>query len=226
MSTTGSARVLGKALMAFSACLLGPAAVWACPCSEFKAPAIRADIASGVRFSHSAEYRKEFAKAIRSARTACTSHIGDGRVAVVSDIDETLLDNREYISRRTDEDDLWKGFAAWVAQAKSTVLKPTADLLAWARKNGFAIFLITGRTEDMRAATIENLVRTGIAYDGLYMRATGDHRSAVDVKKEFREGVEKLGFKIIVNIGDQATDLAGGHAHDCELLPNKMYLVE
>lgn len=35
-----------------------------------------------------------------------------------------------------------------------------------------------------------------------------------------------MGFKIVVNIGDQVSDLVGGYALDCEKLPNKMYFVK
>jgi hypothetical protein len=35
-----------------------------------------------------------------------------------------------------------------------------------------------------------------------------------------------MGFKIVVNIGDQDSDLAGGFALDGEKLPNKLYFVQ
>ncbi len=105
-------------------------------------------------------------------------------------------------------------------------MKQTAELLDWARKKGFAIFFVTGRPESLRAATIRNLVRNGIAYDGLYLRADKDNRSAIDVKTEIRRKIELMGFKVVVNIGDQVSDLVGGYAVDCEKLPNKIYFVD
>ena len=78
----------------------------------------------------------------------------------------------------------------------------------------------------MRADTIANLVKRQVAYDGLLMRKEGDRGGAESVKVPLREEVEKMGFTIVVNIGDQWSDLAGGHAIDCEKLPNKIYLVE
>jgi acid phosphatase len=202
----------------------------ACPCSDFagnEAAKPRPDVGfeAGLTFTKTGEYRKQFDLAIADARKACEEHMGEPRVAIVSDLDETLLDNRELISRNKNDKDILPHLPEWVNEARAPLLKPTADFLAWARKNGYAIFFVTGRQENLRAGTITNLIRNHVQYDGLYMRAVGDKRSAVDVKKKFREDIENMGFKIVVNIGDQPTDLLGGHALDCELLPNQMYAV-
>ena len=36
---------------------------------------------------------------------------------------------------------------------------------------------------------------------------------------------EELGFTILVNVGDQDSDLAGGHARKAFKLPNPMYFI-
>jgi predicted secreted acid phosphatase len=206
--------------------LLGPV-VLACPCNEVKVPADpQANInrKTGLEFTRTSLYRREFSNAITAAKSACLANMTLANRAIVADIDETLLDNREEIQRHPDF--TWDQFFQWMRESRAPVLKPTADLLSWARKNGFAIFLITGRSEGLRAATIENLVRQGVAYDGLYMRPEGNEEHAEAVKVPHREYIEKLGFKIVVNIGDQFSDLAGGHALDCEKLPNRMYFVQ
>ncbi len=195
----------------------------ACPCAEFKSPQRTVDVRKGLVYMSTAGYRQEAGSALSSARRACERHLGEAHVAVVSDIDETLLDNSQVA--RQSPDDFWKGFRAYEATASAPLLKGTAAFLSWARKHGFAVFLVTGRNESERLATIENLLRDGVAYDGLFMRAVGDKRSAAVYKPAVREEIEKMGFKIVVNIGDQPTDLLGGHAEDCELLPNLMYSV-
>ncbi|HEY9868672.1 MAG TPA: HAD family acid phosphatase [Candidatus Obscuribacterales bacterium] len=205
--------------------LWGPQA-WSAPCRDLAAPpdaAQQADRRKGLAFTYTPEYRREFKEAIDSARKACRRHSEKGKVAVVADIDETLLDNREEIRRHPDFD--WPQFFAWMGEAKAPVLEPTAGFLAWARKRGFAIFLVTGRQENLRRATIINLVRQNVAYDGLLMRPNGDERPAEQVKVPHREAIEKMGFTIVVNIGDQWSDLSGGHAENCVKLPNKMYFV-
>ncbi|HEY9869228.1 MAG TPA: HAD family acid phosphatase, partial [Candidatus Obscuribacterales bacterium] len=184
------------------------------------------DRRSGFLFTFTRDYHRQVRQAIEDARAVCMKHIGKPGVAVVSDIDETLLDNRGQFYRDR-KDWTWAKFKAWQNESRASALEPTRRFLAWARKNGFAIFLVTGRFESQRAATIVNLVKCGIAYDGLYMRRDQDKDlTAAQVKPPLRKAIEDLGFKIVVNIGDQWSDLVGGHAEECIKLPNKLYFVE
>jgi predicted secreted acid phosphatase len=185
----------------------------------------------GIDFSKTSDYKKETDKAIADAYAACKQFLKNkeggklkGLPAVVSDLDETLIDNRPHFEATPKFN--WPAFEAWIKQADAPLLPRTAEFLAWARKNGFAIFFVTGRREGLRADTIANLVKRQVAYDGLLMRKEGDKGGAESVKVPLRQEVEKMGFTIVVNIGDQWSDLAGGHAVDCEKLPNKIYLVE
>jgi len=204
-----------------------PVAASACPCSEIPKPPETSpepvDRKKGIEFSHTAKYREEFRAAIESARAACKKHIGEPNVCVVSDLDETLIDNRAHFAENLDF--VWENFVKYVDESKAPLLKPTAEFLAWARKNGFAVFFITGRPEDTRRGTINNLVKRGVTYDGLYMRALDDKSAAEDMKIAYRKAIEAMGYKIIVNIGDQISDLYGGHAEECSKLPNRMYYI-
>jgi predicted secreted acid phosphatase len=201
----------------------------ACPCSEYTQKNVDSvqdpkSISEGKEYSHSAQFKKEFDEAISSAYAACKKHLGEKNVAIVSDVDETLLDNRPYYDKHALHES--NSFWAWVREGAAPSLKPTADFLAWARKNGFAIILLTGRHESTRLPTMENLIHNGIAYDALYMRADEEREPAAVVKTRVRDQLTKMGFHIIVNIGDQYSDLVGGNAVDCEKLPNKMYVVK
>jgi len=185
----------------------------------------------GIDFSKTPEYKKETEKALDDAYAACKKFLSDkekgtakGIPAVISDLDETLIDNRPYFDKTPEFN--WPAFEAWIKKADAPLLPKTSQFLQWARKNGFAIFFVTGRREGLRADTINNLIKREVAYDGLLMRRDGDKGGAEAVKVPLREQVEKMGFKIVVNIGDQWSDLQGGHADDCEKLPNKIYLVE
>jgi predicted secreted acid phosphatase len=178
----------------------------------------------GLAWSYTAAYRKEFDTAIAGATKAIKENIGKPNVAVVSDIDETLLDNREEFKRHPDFNSA--EFKAWIDVAKAPVLPKTYKLLTWARRKGFAVFLITGRDESQRKSTIQNLVRNNIGYDGLMMRADDDDGRAEISKTKHRETIEKMGFNIILNIGDQWSDLYGGHSAHCEKLPNKIYYID
>ncbi len=202
----------------------------ACPCAEITIPNPQPETSYeiGLKFSETSQYKKQFAKAISSAKSFCTqylnSHPAETNLAIVSDIDETILDNRRQF--RLHPQRSWDLFDVWVNQSKAPVLKPTYDFLNWARQKGFAIFLITGRPESDRKPTIINLVKNHVSYDGLYLRPHHGGEPAEIYKTAVRQDLEKMGFKIIVNVGDQFSDLAGGASIDCEKLPNQMYFIK
>lgn len=190
-------------------------------------------ISEALKFSYSKESKKEFDQAVARGKAAIDKALENKEtkkaLCVVSDIDETILDNRPYIEKEVAKDVKevnWEGFAAWVNEAAGKPLKPSIELLAYARKKGLAVFLISGRVEKLRRATITNLVKYGIAYDGLYLRGNDDKSSAIPMKSAYRKQIEAMGYEIVVNIGDQFSDLAGGYAIDCEKLPNKMYYIQ
>jgi predicted secreted acid phosphatase len=159
------------------------------------------------------------------------------RPALVLDIDDTTLTNWEVIvaddfGRVFDGpcDALPKGPCGWVAwdlRATTPAITQTLALFEDARALGVTVFFITGRDESQRAATEKNLKATGFdGYGGLYMEAVGAHyASAADFKAPQRARIEAEGYTIVANIGDQPSDLAGGHAERTFLLPNPFYRI-
>lgn len=213
------------------AVVLTSSAAHACPCSDIKVPDAPTESSSyetGLNFSRTSEYKREFMNAVHSAKAFCLKykkdHPGETNMAIVSDIDETVFDNRPHFRLHPVRN--WDVFDEWLQESKAPVLQPTYDFLKWARQQGFAIFFITGRPESDRKPTIINLVRNQISYDGLYLRDHHGGPPAEEYKTAVRQQIEKMGFKIVVNIGDQFSDLAGGSSLDCEKLPNKMYFIK
>src|ERR1700756_1732200 len=151
------------------------------------------------------------------------------RPALVLDIDETALSNWEIIKR----DDFGRpiagpgGGAAGHKPGSSPATGPTLQVYRPPRAANVAVFFITGRPENQRAATERNLKAVGYEdYARLYMVPNGAHfTSAVDFKTPVRIGIEKLGYTIIANMGDQPSDLLGGHAEKKFLLPDPFYRV-
>jgi len=160
------------------------------------------------------------------------------RPAVVFDIDETALANWEVIKR----DNFGRpipgscnlaldgpcGWAAWDDLAADPAIEPTLETFKQAVSSKAAVFFITGRPENQRAATETNLADAGYAgYEKLYMVPDGaKFGSAADFKAPVRAEIEAAGFDIIANIGDQPSDLFGGHAEKMFLLPNPFYRVK
>src|SRR3954447_16338350 len=152
--------------------------------------------------------------------------------ALVLDIDDTSLTNWEVIRA----DDFGRiingpctalpqgpcGWAAWDLLGKAPAIAPTLTLFGQARALNVAVFFITGRPEAQRAATEQNLRNTGYqGYSALYMVPEGTHYpSASGFKAPVRAAIAAGGYTIIANMGDQPSDLAGGHAEKAFLLPN------
>jgi 5'-nucleotidase (lipoprotein e(P4) family) len=216
-----------------------PAQVLAVPSTEISQLAesdngSRPPLKDGLKFSYSKEairgYLNAKAAGIKAIDKALAENKGDGsKLCVISDIDETLLDNRPFMEREvTAHDDKvnWEQFESWINESGGKLISPTSELLAYARKKGLAVFLISGRVEKLRHPTITNLIKYGIAFDGLYLRPDGDSSAASSMKSAYRKQIEDMGYKIVVNIGDQYSDLAGGYSIDCEKLPNQMYFIK
>jgi acid phosphatase len=157
--------------------------------------------------------------------------------ALVLDIDETALSNWPEITANDFGfipsgacDHLPKGPCAddaWESFGQDEAIAPTLALFRAARAKAVAIFFITGRYEARREATERNLRRVG--YEGwvrLIMRANGTTtESAADYKSAERKKIEDEGYTIVANVGDQPSDLAGGHAERAFLLPDPFYRI-
>jgi acid phosphatase len=159
--------------------------------------------------------------------------------ALVLDIDETSLSNwRQLLANDfgyiiEGDCDLRPNFAcgtlAWEESAQADVIKPTLDLFNAAKRKGVAVFFISGRIEDERErlATEANLRRAGYdGWTGLVLKPRGlSVPTIADFKAPERARIEKLGYRIIANVGDQWSDLRGGHAERIFRVPNPFYFI-
>jgi acid phosphatase len=107
------------------------------------------------------------------------------------------------------------------------VIKPTRDLFDLAKKSGVKVFFISARREDQRDATVKHLTATGYKdWDGLILKQPSDPAAVSAYKAMARADIEeKKKIKIIANVGDQLSDLAGGHAERTFKVPNPFYFI-
>jgi predicted secreted acid phosphatase len=95
-----------------------------------------------------------------------------------------------------------------------------------AKSKGIAVFFVTGRQEAQRDATVKNLTDVGYAgWVELIMQVNGNKDPARKAKPRNRAAIEGKGYRIVLSIGDQASDLAGCCAERVFKLPNPFYLV-
>ena len=188
-------------------------------------------------YKRSGAYERDIAAVIRKAQAYIEHRAAAvSKPAIVLDIDETSLSNwlriqaNDFGTRVDGPCTLPKGpcgLISWQMSAKGDAIAPTLDLFNTAKAKGIAIFFITGRDESLRSATETSLHMAG--YDGwteLVMRPAGKTtKSAADYKAPERGKIEAKGFKIIANVGDQPSDLSGGHAERTFLLPDPFYRI-
>lgn len=160
---------------------------------------------------------------------------GGGQLAIVLDIDETSLTNRPQLEINdygfiiAGPCDLERGpcgFVAWAQLARAEPLERVVALVRAARERGVAVFFLTGRPERLRAATERNLRAAGYEWTGVLLRPDDlVTKSAAEFKAPERRKLVEQGYTIIVNIGDQMSDLDGGYAERTYKLPNPFYVV-
>ncbi|MFD3452698.1 HAD family acid phosphatase [Streptomyces sp. NPDC058691] len=131
-----------------------------------------------------------------------TNPAGGEKLAIVLDIDNTSLETY---------------FDWWFPQA----VAPTRDLARYADARGVDIFFVTARPDFIYPATYYNLDHEGYPVAGLYGRSIPDLFAEVSAYKTAqRAAIEKRGYTIIANIGNNTTDLVGGHAERTFKLPD------
>jgi len=195
-------------------------------------------------YEESGRYDHDLKAAIDKAKTYLTKHSTEkGKLAMVLDIDETALSNWPQLKA----DDLKFilsgpcnlsvngavqapcGWSKWVELEKATPILPTLELYRQARSQGLRVFFITGRTEAQRAATADNLRAAG--YEGLtdsdlIMKPNDSHpKSLATFKTAARKAIANAGYVIVLNVGDQYSDLSGDYAQEPIKLPNPFYHV-
>ena len=135
---------------------------------------------------------------------------GREKPALVLDIDETTLSNYEEMVKAGFAYDS-KAFGAWVETASAPAIPATLRIYKAARRLGVRVFFLTGRAEQQRAATERNLRTQG--FDGwqeLILRAPGQGAlTALEFKSAARARIVAQGYRIVLNVGDQWSDLRG-----------------
>ncbi|MEA2361852.1 MAG: hypothetical protein QOD71_997 [Thermoleophilaceae bacterium] len=146
--------------------------------------------------------------------------------ALVLDIDETALDNYPCLDE--------KGGIPYdtiiniqcVTAYDAPAVKPVLSLFKAAKQLKVKVFFITGRPEPIRDGTLKNLRAAG--YTGKYeltlLPGGYSEDSLAPYKSGARKQIQKRGFKIIANVGDQRSDLKGGFSERTYKLPNLIYL--
>lgn len=150
------------------------------------------------------------------------------KLAIVFDIDETSLSTYAN-SYKLNFGGSYDEIRASIDKGQFPAIPATLALYQQAKKAGLHIFFITGRrdTAELRKNTAQNLRAVGFdKYDALYMRPVNDNNSSASTyKTATRKKIVDQGYDIVINIGDQISDLGGGYADRTYKLPNPYYYI-
>jgi predicted secreted acid phosphatase len=183
-------------------------------------------------YRESGDWGRDIAKQTKKAKAWLKQRTQGRRTpskpALVLDIDETALDNYPCVDEKGGLPYDAGVFAGCVVAYDAPAVRPVLSLFKRAKQLGVAVFFVTGRPEGLRAGTLSNLRAAG--YRGkyeLHLRP-GDYQgeSAVPPKRAARKAIEKRGFTILANVGDQRSDLKGGYSERRYYLPNPIYFTE
>lgn len=181
-----------------------------------------------IAYADSGTYERSLAAAAAPAQAWIEQRAARGgtKLAIVLDLDETLLSNLPHM-REMDfgyVPGLWE---KWVALADAPAIAPIAELYRSARARGIAVFYLTGRRERDRPGTVKNLQLVGADdYVALHCKPDNDPGLTQTFKTATRRKITEDGYTIIANIGDQQSDLDGGFAEKTFKLPNPFYMTK
>ncbi|MEV4947018.1 HAD family acid phosphatase [Streptomyces sp. NPDC053755] len=155
-----------------------------------------------------ATWRRDVAAVVAEARPYIEARSEDAdeeRQAIVLDIDNSSLE--------TDFHPFW--------ELPTPAIADVRDLVRGAHDRGVAVFFVTARPGIIYSLTDWNLKQAGYPVDGLYVRSLPDLFGPVSTYKTAqRAEIEAKGYTIIANIGNNTTDLVGGHAERTFKLPD------
>lgn len=213
--------------------LLALFTVLALPVSQLAREPANLDTAKSqiYRYINSGEYARDLGAVTLKANKYLAKRLnkpakpGEKR-AIVLDIDETAVTNLPHFMAN----DFGYVPAVWhryVASAQAKAIVPVQIAYDMATKAGAAVFFITARKESDRAGTEKNLRDVGYGtWTKIYYMAEGSVEPVQRYKTAIRKQLVAEGYTIILNLGDQDSDLAGGFAEKTFKLPNPIYRVK
>jgi acid phosphatase len=151
----------------------------------------------------------------------------DEKLALILDIDETTLSNWAQMSAANFEYNS-KDFNAWVASAQAPAIPGTLRLFKTAEELGVSVIFITGRSEAQRASTETNLRLSGFdKWEQLILRAPDQRNLTAEQYKSEARGVVAKTFRIVLNVGDQWSDLRGPNPAEFSVkYPDPYYFIK
>jgi 5'-nucleotidase (lipoprotein e(P4) family) len=193
-------------LIVFAACSAPQKTVVSLPASS-TAVNVQGKLYTSVFQQTAAEYRALCFQAYNIARLRVDAWKPTTKpTAIVTDIDETVLDNSPYDARQAlqGKDYDQKTWEEWTAKGLADTVPGAPSFLKYAALKGIEVFYITNRNESERAGTLQNLRRFN------FPNADNAHlilRQTTSSKEQRRQQVLQT-HDILMLLGDNLADFS------------------
>lgn len=158
---------------------------------------------------NSAEYKALCFQAFNTAKINIDSYLSSERkynrpLAIITDVDETVLDNSPYDGRLILEDVSYdrESWVEWGNLEIAEAIPGSLEFLSYAYEKGIQVFYVSNRYSEQLESTVNNLKRLGfpnVSESTVLLRS--DSRS----KSERRNSISD-GHEVIMLIGDNLSD--------------------
>ena len=158
---------------------------------------------------NSAEYRALCFQAFNTAKINIDSYLSsekkyDRPLAIITDVDETVLDNSPYDGRLILEDVSYdrESWVEWGNLEIAEAIPGSLEFLTYAYEKGIKVFYVSNRYSEQLESTVNNLKKLGfpnVSESTVLLRS--DSRS----KSERRNSISD-GHEVIMLIGDNLSD--------------------
>jgi 5'-nucleotidase (lipoprotein e(P4) family) len=137
---------------------------------------------------------------------ALSENISENKMAVIVDIDETMLDNSPFETNciNTDESYTKESWTEWCSQINAKPLSGAVEFSKYAESKGIEVFYISNRSVDVFDVTLKNLQKENFAFaDSAHLLLKSNTRS-----KKPRRDIISENYEIILLIGDNLLDFS------------------
>lgn len=130
-----------------------------------------------------------------------------GKLAIITDLDETVVDNSYYNTWLVNEGAMYtpETWKQWTAQRKATLIPGSLDFFNLADSLGVAIFYVSNRGVDEFEDTKANMQELGMPQldsSRFYLKSTTSGKEAR------RQSVMEQGYEVVLYLGDNLNDFS------------------
>lgn len=130
-----------------------------------------------------------------------------GKLAIITDLDETVVDNSYYNAWLVNKGALYTSetWKQWTAEAKATLVPGSKAFFNLADSLGVTIFYVSNRATDEYAPTLANMQALGLPQldsSHFYLKTN------TSGKEERRQAIIKQGYEVVMLLGDNLNDFS------------------